>query len=227
MKHLTFSTIVFLQKIAAASLYAEQEKKKFSFMHCHHVLQGQPKWSSLLTNKRQKTTGGASSSSSRRPPECVNLEDDAHVATEERLARPLGCKAAKAAQRRAAASASSDSQSALKDHFEALSAHNAATVASRSQIAAAEQLHREEALQIERERNQIMQTIEDKKLKLKKKEQLMKRQDQIMKKQEVLMKQQEHDERIMEKDLTNLDDEQKMYYKLLRKKIVEKAMADA
>ena len=223
-----------LQKIAAARLYEEHEKKKFSFMHCHHVLKGQPKWTSLLTNKRQKTTDGASPSSSRRPAQCVDLEDDTREASEEGLARPQGCKAAKAAQRRAAASTSSESQSALKEHFENLSAHNAKTAASRAQVAADERLHREQALEIERERNRIMLEIEERKLRLKKEDQemkkedqLMKKEDQLMKKQEQLMRVQEHDERIMQMDLSKLDDEQRTYYKVIRKKIVQKALTDA
>ena len=87
-----------LQKIAAGKLYEEHEKKKFTFMHCFHVLQGQPKWTQMVTNKRQKTSGGASPSSSSHPAQFVNLEDETRHASEEVLARPPGCKAAKAAQ---------------------------------------------------------------------------------------------------------------------------------
>ena len=113
------------------------------FMHCFDVVQHHPKWLQLKSHKKQKTCRGSTPGSSSGP-QYVDLDSATKESPEQDMARPMGCKAAKAMWRRGSLSTSSGTESVLKEQFAALSARQDASQIEREKRMAEEVLHRKE-----------------------------------------------------------------------------------
>ena len=156
-----------MQRVQAARLFEEHEKKKFMLMHCFDVVQHHPKWQQLKANKKQKTTRGSSPASSSRGRPYVDLGSATQESPEADTSRPMGRDAAKAARRRGSLSTSSGTESVLKEQFAALTARQVSSQLEREKRIAEEVQHRKETLAAEQEMNQFMKQIEMEKLELK------------------------------------------------------------